>query len=43
MIDHIWREKRAVARVSVAIGGPGRRALARRILRAETGREPGGL
>ena len=43
MIEHIWREKRAIVRVSVAIGGRMRRALGRAILRAETGAEPKGL
>lgn len=43
MIDHIWRERRTITRVSVAIGGRARQALGRRILRAETGAEPKGL
>lgn len=43
MIDHIWRERRTITRVSVAIGGPARRAIGRMILRAETGAEPKGL
>ncbi|MGN6499683.1 MAG: GNAT family N-acetyltransferase [Tsuneonella sp.] len=43
MIDHIWRERRTITRVSVAIGGRARQALCRRILRAETGGEPKGL
>jgi CelD/BcsL family acetyltransferase involved in cellulose biosynthesis len=43
MIDHIWRERRTITRVSVAIGGRARQALGRRILRAETGAEPRGL
>lgn len=37
MIERIWREKRAMVRLSVAIGGPVRRALARRIFQAEGG------
>ncbi|RXZ66671.1 GNAT family N-acetyltransferase [Pelagerythrobacter rhizovicinus] len=36
MIERIWREKRAMVRVNVAIGGPLRRALFRPILRAES-------
>ena len=36
MIERIWREKRSVARVSIAIGGRARRALAQRLFRAET-------
>lgn len=43
MIERIWREKRAVARVTVAIGGALRRAAATAILRAETGANPRGL
>lgn len=43
MIDHIWRERRAIGRVSIAIGGRMRRALFGRIARAETGREAEGL
>ena len=37
MIERIWRERRTVARVSVAIGGRVRRALARQVFRAEGG------
>jgi len=36
MIERIWREKRPIVRVSIAIGGPLRRAAASAILRAET-------
>ena len=36
MIDHFWREKRSMARVSVAIGGKARQAICRQILRRET-------
>lgn len=36
MIERIWREKRAMVRVNVAIGGPLRRALFRPMLRAES-------
>ncbi len=43
MIDHFWRERRAIGRVSVAIGGPLRRALFRGLLRAELGRNPAGV
>ncbi|MFC0587898.1 GNAT family N-acetyltransferase [Novosphingobium aquiterrae] len=38
MIDHIWRERRAIGRLSIAIGGPLRRALFRQIARLETRR-----
>ncbi len=37
MIERIWREKREIVHVSVAIGGKIRRALGAAILRAETG------
>jgi CelD/BcsL family acetyltransferase involved in cellulose biosynthesis len=40
MIDHIWRERRAVGRVSIAIGGKVRRALFKQLLRLELGRKP---
>lgn len=40
MIDHIWRERRAIGRLSIAIGGRARRALFRQLLRAELGRNP---
>lgn len=43
MIERIWREKRAVGRFSIAIGGKVRRALFARLLRAELGRQPSGL
>lgn len=43
MIDHIWRERRAIGRISIAIGGPIRRSLFARLLRAELGRNPAGL
>lgn len=43
MIDHFWRERRAIGRVSIAIGGPVRRALFRGLLRAELGRTPAGV
>jgi CelD/BcsL family acetyltransferase involved in cellulose biosynthesis len=38
MIDHIWRERRAIGRWSIAIGGRLRRALFAGIAAAETGR-----
>lgn len=43
MIDHIWRERRAIGRVSIAIGGPLRRFCFRLIAKAELGRNPAGL
>ena len=36
MIERIWREKRTIARISIAIGGPLRRTAATAIFRAET-------
>jgi CelD/BcsL family acetyltransferase involved in cellulose biosynthesis len=42
MIDHIWRERRTMARLSIAIGGPIRRRLFRHFVRAETARSPAG-
>lgn len=35
MIDHIWRERREIGQVSLAIGGPIRRALFGGLVRAE--------
>ncbi|MGI9377479.1 MAG: GNAT family N-acetyltransferase [Tsuneonella suprasediminis] len=43
MIERIWREKRPIVRVSIAIGGQVRRTLCKAILRAETGAFPKGL
>ena len=43
MIDHIWRERRPVGRISIAIGGKLRRAIFARLLRAELGRNPAGI
>ncbi len=43
MIDHIWRERRAIGRLSIAIGGTLRRALFRQLLKAELGRNPSGV
>lgn len=40
MIDHIWRERRPIGRLSIAIGGTLRRAVFRRLLAAETRRIP---
>jgi hypothetical protein len=35
MIDHIWRERRAVGHVSIGIGGAVRRGLFGQVLRRE--------
>lgn len=43
MIDHIWRERRPVGRISIAIGGKLRRTVFARLLKAELGRNPAGL
>jgi len=43
MIDHIWRERRAIGRFSIAIGGPLRRAAFGVLVRAELGRKPTGI
>ncbi len=43
MIDHLWRERRAVGRVSIAIGGAVRRAAFALLLKAELGRRPAGV
>ena len=40
MIDHIWRERRPIGRLSIAIGGRVRRALFARLVKAELGRNP---
>lgn len=37
MIDHIWRERRAIARHNIAIGGAARRLLFRALAARETG------
>jgi len=42
MIDHIWRERREVGRLSIAIGGRLRHALFRRFVAAELARNPAG-
>ncbi|MFT4026072.1 MAG: GNAT family N-acetyltransferase [Novosphingobium sp.] len=39
MIDHIWRERRSVGRISVAIGGPLRRKAFAMLARAELRRK----
>ena len=38
MIDHIWRERRAIGRMSIAIGGATRQLLFRQVSRAELSR-----
>ena len=43
MIDHIWRERRALGRISVGIGGKLRRSLFARLLKIELGRNPAGI
>lgn len=43
MIDHIWRERREIGRISVGIGGPLRRLMFSALLRLELGRQPAGL
>lgn len=43
MIDHLWRERRAIGRVSVGIGGRWRRLAFSALLRLELGRNPAGL
>lgn len=42
MIDHLWRERRSIGRVSIAIGGLLRRAAFNRFVRMETARSPAG-
>lgn len=43
MIDHVWRERRPIGRVSIAIGGAVNRTLFRAIAWAETGKPAGAL
>ena len=43
MIDHIWRERRAIGRLSIAIGGKLRRMAFAQLVRAELGRSPTGI
>lgn len=42
MIDHFWRERRSVGRISIAIGGRLRRSAFRHFVRAEIARNPAG-
>jgi hypothetical protein len=42
MIDHIWRERRAIGRISIAIGGGLRRTAFGLLARAETRNDPAG-
>lgn len=43
MIDHFWRERREVGRISIGIGGSARQAVFRQILRRETGGQTEGI
>jgi CelD/BcsL family acetyltransferase involved in cellulose biosynthesis len=43
MIDSLWRERRALGRFSIAIGGAARRALFGRVVSFELSRNPQGL
>lgn len=43
MIDHIWRERRPVGRLSIAIGGQLRRLAFAQLAKAELARTPGGI
>jgi CelD/BcsL family acetyltransferase involved in cellulose biosynthesis len=43
MIDHIWRERRALGRISVGIGGKLRRGVFARLLKLELGRNLTGV
>lgn len=43
MIDHFWRERRTIARHSIAIGGRVRRGLFSILSRCETGAFPGAI
>lgn len=43
MIDHIWRERRAIGRLSIAIGGTLRRTAFGLLARAELARSPTGI
>jgi hypothetical protein len=40
MIDHLWRERREIGRLSIAIGGALRRRAFNRFVRAEVSRSP---
>jgi CelD/BcsL family acetyltransferase involved in cellulose biosynthesis len=43
MIDHFWRERRAIGRINVAVGGRARRTLFNLISRFETGPTEGAV
>ncbi len=43
MIDHIWRERRSIGRVSIAIGGRMRRAVFQQLARLEMSRRSNGV
>ncbi|GGB87715.1 hypothetical protein GCM10011494_02590 [Novosphingobium endophyticum] len=43
MIDHLWRERSRIGRLSIAIGGRLRRSVFRQFVRAETARNPAGF
>ena len=43
MIDSLWRERRAIGRFSIAIGGRARRAVFDRLVSLELSRNPAGL
>ncbi len=43
MIDHIWRERRAIGRISFGIGGAARQTVFRQIARLETGANTGAM
>lgn len=43
MIDRIWRERRAIGRVSIGIGGKLRQGIFRQLAKRETGCEPDGI
>lgn len=43
MIDHLWRERRPIGRISIGIGGSLKRSLFRMLSRAELGRSPTGI
>jgi hypothetical protein len=38
VVNDIWRERRAIGKLSIAIGGPLRRALFRQLVRYERGK-----
>jgi hypothetical protein len=43
MISHLWRERRPVGRVSIALGGAARRAVFGALARRELGGRPFGI